>query len=550
MRNFQRRNAEKKANMVAARAHGLSTHNEQQAEDDPRQLYVLATLVRNAFVVGLCVCIAIPATALARALVPGTYATLLPFVCILIAIDLLLISPRLNKLGLFSKDWFLLNGSRWVIIIVLLKLLSYVGQDTNRMLDDLPLMRRDVLVYLFTPQFLASLGVVLVVWLACRTLGQDLASLTWGERELAHDPELGLRTDRTQIRQTLVAHIVGFGVLATLLGGAAQWAGRQTASGLWVAVDLLAYFVLGLALIGHSQLTILRTSWLWERTPIAKNLVTRWSVYGALFLMGLALLALVLPVGNVSGLLPLLNYAFGVLFYIVQLIAFLVVALLQLLMLPLLWLFGNSAPTPMALPPPPPPIAAEPTTPPLPMPAWYENAQNVLFFAIVVMVLGYALRYVLMQHEGLRAAIAKLPVVVWLRGVWGGMQRLWRSARNELATLRQHDADADANALAVLHPQKPEANWRTLPLRQQVAWLYAQAVQQAQANGLVRRPAQTPHEFANALSKAAPDADGDVHELTQQFEEARYSQHAVQPIQVSVAERCVRRIRQALRSTK
>ncbi|NJM42725.1 MAG: hypothetical protein HC853_19310, partial [Anaerolineae bacterium] len=295
--------------------------------------------MRNAFVVGLCVCLAIPATALARALVPGAYATLLPFVCHFLLLSICCsISPRLNKLGLLSKDWFLLNGSRWVVIIVALKLLSYMGQDAaqvaNRMLDDLPLMRRDVLVYLFTPQFFASLGVVLVVWLACRTLGQDLASLTWGERELAHDPELGLRTDRTQIRQMLVAHIVGFGVLGTLLGGAAQWAGRQTGSGLWVAIDLLAYFVLGLALIGHSQLTILRTSWLWERTPIAKNLVVRWSVYGAVFLIGLALLALVLPVGNVSGLLPLLNYAFGVLFYIVQLIAFLVVALLQLLMLP------------------------------------------------------------------------------------------------------------------------------------------------------------------------------------------------------------------------
>ncbi len=553
MRNFQRRNAEKKANIVALHARNLNAPAEAQAEEDPRQLYMFATLIRNALVVALCVCITLPAAALARQVVPGAYAVILPFACILIAIDLLLISPRLNKLSFFSKEWFLLNGSRWLVILVSLKLLSYAGQDANRIVTDLPLMRKDFFVYLFTPQFFVSLGVVVVVWFACRVLGQDLASLTWGEREMARDPELSLRTDRSQIRQAMVTHIVSFGVLAALMGGAAQWASRrygQPSNTLWVALDLLIYFVLGLALIGHSQMTILRTSWLWERTPIAKNLVSRWSVYSAAFLMGLAVLAVVLPVGNVSGLLPLLNDAFGVLFYIVQLIAFLAVGLLQLLLAPFLWLFGQPMPTPMMPPPLPAPIVTETARPMLPSPAWYENLQNILFFAIVVMVLGYALRYVLMQHEGLRTALLKLPFVLWLRGAWQGLARLWRGAQAELSLLRQRDGVVEADAHAVPHPQNAQPNWHALPLRQQVAWLYAQAVQQAQAKGLPRKPAQTPHEFAATLAQAAPEAQPDVRELTQQFVEARYSQHAVQPDQVSVAEQCVRRIRQALHSMR
>lgn len=551
MRNFQRRNAEKKASIVAARARNLNAPAEPQAEEDPRQLYTLATLVRNALVVALCVCIAIPATALAQQVVPGAYAVILPFVCIGIAIDLLLLSPRLNKLGFLGKDWFLLNGSRWVVIIVLLKLLSYAGQDGSRVVGDLPLMRKDFFVYMFTPQFFVSLGVVVVVWLACRVLGQDLASLTWGEREMARDPELGLRTDRSQVRQTLVTHIVGFGVLAALLGGATQWAGQsQSAHALWVAVDLLIYFALGLALIGHSQLTILRTSWLWERTPIAKSLAVRWSAYGGAFLIGLAALALVLPVGNVSGLLPLLNQVFGVLFYLVQLVAYLVVGLLQLLLAPFLWLLGQPASTPMLPPALPAPQVTEIASPALPPPAWYETLQNVLFFTIVVIVLGYALRYVLMQHEGLRTALLKLPMVAWLRGAWQGLAHLWRGARAEFYLLRQRNDVAAMDVRAASHPQNLQPNWRTLPLRQQVAWLYAQAVQQAHDKGLPRQPSQTPHEFAEALGQAAPEAQPDVRELTQHFVEARYSQHALGPNQVSVAERCVKRIRQVLQALR
>ena len=548
MRNFQRRNAEKKASIVALRARGLRAAVESANTEDSRQLHTLATLSRNALVIALCVCIAIPATMLAQQIVPGAYAALLPFFGILIAIDLLLISPRLNKLTFFSKEWFLLNGSRWFVIVVLLKLLSYAGQDVQRIAEDLPLMRKDLPVYLFTPQFLASSGVVVVVWSACRLLGQDLASLTWGEREMTHDPELGLRTDRSQLRQSLVTHVIGLGVLAALLAGGAQWVSRWggsliAPSALWIAVDLLIYFGLGLALIGHSQLTILRTGWLWERTPIAKNLVVRWSVYGAVFLIGLAVLAFVLPVGNVSGLLPLVNDAFSLLFYIAQLIAFLFVGLLQLLLAPLLWLLGQPASTPMPPPQRPTPIITESAPPALPTPIWYENLQTLLFFAIALIVLGYALRYVLMQHAGLRAAFAKLPVVIWLREAWRGIKRLWRSAQSELGVLRRRVEMMGTDARVKHHPPNLPVEWRTLPLRQQVAWWYAQAVQQARANGVARKPAQTPHEFAAMLGHVAPEAQPDVRELTQQFVDARYSQHAVQPDHVSAAERCVKRMK-------
>jgi hypothetical protein len=146
----------------------------------------------------------------------------------------------------------------------------------------------------------------------------------------------------------------------------------------------------------------------------------------------------------------------------------------------------------------------------------------------------------------LRAAIAKLPFAVWFRGAWQVIARLWRSAREEFVLLRQRDEAAAADARAVPHQHQTQPNWRTLPLRQQVAWLYAQAMQHAQANGVPRRSSQTPHEFAETLSHAAPDAQPDVRELTQQFVEARYSQHAMQPEQVSLAERCVKQIRRVL----
>ena len=578
MRNYQRKQADRKADIVTARTRGIGSHKSRgrrgdddgEAEtgtlaDDPRQLYTLAIVIRNAIVIALCACLAFPAAELIQLIVPGEYASVLPFACVLIVIDVLLMSPKLSKLTLFSKDWFLFNGSRWVFIVVVFKLLTYLGRSDglSAIWADLITLRRDPFVYLFTPPFLLSMVVGLIVWSASRILGGDLASLTQGEQELEEQSEAGVRTDRGALRLTLSTHVFAFGILTTvLIGGCILFARlmqRGPVNVPLLTADLLLYFALGLALIGHSQLTMLRANWLWERTPIARNLVKRWTVYGLAFLVGLILLSLVMPTGNVDGMVPALNYLIAALFYVVQLVAFLFIGLLQLLLSPLFALLGQQAPPPAAPPPAPEPM--QPVTPDAPMvtPPWVDLVQTILFFTILAIVLIYVLRYLILQHTGLRAALQKLPLLLWLRTAWLGLKRLLRAGQQDLRTLLQSDSQgASPTSANTAGTSSTTAASAYLQPRQQITKLYLDTLDQARDKGIPRRPAQTPDEFAQHLSQRlretqpdvsadpSSDATPDVNDLTQQFIDARYSRHDVAEENVSRVSRYAQRVRQAL----
>lgn len=186
---------------------------------------------------------------------------------------------------------------------------------------------------------------VLLIWVMARAgLSFDLAQMTEGEKKMETLPEAGMRTDRSQWRQSLCSHVLGFGAfIAAIAAGAfwlAQWRGNAVST-TWISIDLLIYFTIALALLGHTQMTILRTNWLWERTPIAGNLVRRWMLYGLAFLSILAVLSLLLPVGSLDLLLPALNFLFQLLFYAVQVIAFVFVGLAQLILSLIAMLFGR-----------------------------------------------------------------------------------------------------------------------------------------------------------------------------------------------------------------
>ena len=543
MRSFQKQQAERKAAILGFQRMDAPVPDEPE---DPRQIYILATILRNAMVIGLCVCAALVLALAAQQIMPGGYVGLLPILCVLVAVDLLVLAPQLSRLPVFSKEWFLHNGSRWVLIITTMKLLTYVGnEDWMQIVRDLPLLRSDPYRYFFSGPFLILLLSVFVVWAMARTLGFDLSQLTEGEKKMEVLPEAGMRTDRVVWRQNLCSHVLGFGAFIAAIAAGTFWLSqinKRELNAIWISLDLLVYFAIGLALLGHTHLTVLRTNWLWERTPIASNLVRRWTLYGLAFLGGLAFLALVLPVGSLDLLLPALNFLFQLLFYIAQFIAFVFVGLAHLVLALLSSLMGQ--PT-AALPPVPPPMAPfnnVPAVENVPMPAWYETLQIIIFFVILLIIFGYVLRYAILQHRGLREALSKLPIVIWLQAFWRGLRRMLQAAKDELALWT---APSNAQTLPVTSDPAEHELWSDsdhLLSREQVIALYLQTVQAAKQHGQPRQPAQTPVEYAQMLATALPDTASDVAALTEQFNEARYSAHGVPPEQASLARQYAQRV--------
>lgn len=547
MRVFQRQMAERKAAILGFQRDRPPT---EDAPEDPRQLYALATILRYALVIGLCGCAALVLALAAQQVAPGSYVGLLPMVCLLIVVDILVLTPQLSKLSVLSKEWFLQNGSRWLLIIALLKLLTYLGQDWHLIVRELPLLRSDPYLYFITAPFMTLLFSVLLIWTMARTLSFDLAQMTEGEKKMETLPDAGMRTDRSQWRQSLCSHVLGFGAFITAIAAGSFWLAQfrgNAVSTTWISIDLLIYFTIALALLGHTQMTILRTNWLWERTPIAGNLVRRWTLYGMAFLGILAVLSLLLPVGSLDLLIPALNFLFQLLFYVVQVIAFVFVGLAQLVLSLLALLFGRSEPAPMNVPPPAPPFTPPPIADAVPMPAWYETLQTIIFFTILAIVLFYVVRFVILQHRGLREALAKLPIVIWLRALWRNARQLWHLAKEELV-LWISPANGNAQAVApAAAEQEPLPAFDDLAAREQVIALYVHTLQQAGEQGLPRKPGQTPTEYARTLAINLPEASGDMNDLTEQFATARYSAHPIQSEHVSLTQRCVQRITQWLR---
>jgi hypothetical protein len=223
-------------------------------------------------------------------------------------------------------------------------------------------------------------------------------------------------------------------------------------------------------------------------------------------------------------------------------------ALLSLLLYPFAWLLSQLQPqnplpdAPLTAPPPAP---IPPEEAPLPPPPWLELAQSLLFWVIILILIGYVFRYVLRQHEGLRTALNQLPIVVWLRTGWQGFLDLLRGIRAELIRIQpQPSQAAQVMPNAVDEDEAPDV--RHLPVREQLRLLYVNLLERASKRGHARRAGQTPYEFAQTLTQVAPDAKAEINELTQAFVESRYSQHDVPPERVSWAERVIGRIKRWL----
>lgn len=524
-----------------------------EAERNPLRPFLFAMLARSTLVWGMCACVAVAALALAGriAMGPALHTALVLVIALLVAADTLYVQQRNRRLGVLTKDWLLLNASRWAFVILALKAASYIGRDPAIVLSQLPTWRVNPLLFIWDGLFILSLIVVLIVWGVGRTLGDDLARLTEGEQVMEVEPLLGAQTDRAYTRQGLVTHVFAIGMLIAALGSLANtdiMLLKTTSPYFAVGLDLLVYFVLGLALIGLSQLTVLRAGWLYEHTAISGNLVKRWTLLILAFVGGLAVCTLVAPIGLVGRALPTVAQLLGWLALALQVAGSWALALLSVLLYPFAWLLSQlqpQNPLPAAPPTVPPPIPAPPIEAPTPPPPWFELAQSLIFWAIILILIGYVFRYVLRQHEGLRTALSQLPVVVWLRTGWRGLLDLLSDIRAELVRVQPQPSQATPAAPAAVDVEEaPDV--RHLPLREQLRLLYVNLLERASRRGHARRAGQTPYEFAQTLSQAAPEAKAQIDELTQAFVESRYSKHDVPAERVSWAERVIGRIKQLL----
>ncbi|MFN8441086.1 MAG: DUF4129 domain-containing protein [Caldilineaceae bacterium] len=294
-----------------------------------------------------------------------------------------------------------------------------------------------------------------------------------------------------------------------------------------VAIAVILYFICGLILIGLSQLALLRSRWLLEKTPMRSSILSNWPWYVALVVGGVAILATLLPLGDTFLLAKILNTIISAIFWVGWSIMQLIMALLAILFGSL---GGNPAPT--ANNPAPPVVLPTPTPLPPSQPTLPEWTGGLIFWILMAFLLGNA---ALIYFGGKHLRLG------WLRWLWAGLRLRWlhflvnfRSWRQtvlqQVGVTSQPQRNEQDLDLAILTDRSLSPD--TLSPAEQVRYFYLSLLHRAKEAGFPRQHSETPFRYAPRLHQAI-DSDttqpesvnekiDEIELLTKNFVELRY----------------------------
>ncbi|HEY8596910.1 MAG TPA: DUF4129 domain-containing protein [Thermomicrobiales bacterium] len=380
---------------------------------------------------------------------------------------------------------------------------------------------------------------ILVAWGASTTTASEFARLGEPpERDPTYTPPL----------EGLTQRFFGGGALLLLAIGLSQIEVRRLLDATRAPVtgpviSALIYFTFGMILLALAQHALLGRRWREEGIAVAAGLGGRWARLSVGFMGLTALLAFILPTAYGVGLLDILALILQGLLALFALFGFGVIG-------PLIWLLslikgGSTTDTPTAppaAPPPPPPPPAESSGLP-----WLDILRWTIFGIVALALAFWLLRGWIENRALLREGFGRFRLIAFLGAFFTAL----------LARLRGL-ATAIGERLPNLRPGRPSTRLvgtggRRLRLpgartpREQVIRYYLSLIRRAESQGLPRRAAQTPAEYAADFDARVPEARQDLAALTDSFVEARYSRHEVTPTESERARGSWERVRDALR---
>lgn len=519
-------------------------------------------LVGYGLVAAMMACAAMTMAGLVNRFIPAWQPWAMAGLCFLVALDRLYTYRRLREWLFLSREWLVSFGAQWIVILVLTKLVVGLSHGLNAFLAEVLLWQQDFIAYFFNIEFLIALVMILATWVVGGSFAILLEEIRVDETLLAEDDSFTTQQGKPLARERLLGLFFSMGIVLVLctaftrLDLRAIFAGRSgsflislppLAGG---GASTLLYFMLGLALLSQTQFIALHVRWNMQRIPVSGKLAARWALYSVLFLAFMAAVVSLLPTSYSLNPLAMLGYilnvAFLILFYIVQ------VSLLSLMLLlsPLFQLFGLKAPAkstgPSApeLPAPPIDVGAA-----IASPLWWEFIKSLVFWSIFLGILLFSVIQYFRQHEEALQSLRKLPGWQFIEEAWGWIldlligvkdsaSRVLEAGRKRLRSRRAATRELFENGFLSL---------RSLDPRQRVTFFYLALVRRGAENGLPRSQAQTPYEYAATLEEALPTAGKDIDSLTDAFIEARYTRREVKPEKAKLVKVVWERIQKALR---
>lgn len=514
-----------------------------------------SSLLRPVLITALVGCIAVAAVGLLRHIAPGlmgyyvpiTLTTALAATFIGSYTTTLLVHPeqrhrrtlafRAAEVGLIL---FLLRIAVWLLVEGLPSLQTILYSPLTTLLSG-SFVVAAVLVYgtwilsvLVTDDFL-QMG-----------LQPDELIVRTGRGESRWSPDVHIRSDRQGLLTRFTQRWIGGGVVMLLLTAGSQIGtgangffaiARQSIDPLVIGASVI-YFLIGLILIAVGRLAVLRAQWQIERIPAESSITRNWPIYTGGLLLIAGLIAAVLPLGGTFRLAQILNWIINALYVIVFGILGLILAF-----------FGQFMPEgqPEAVSEP-----IEPISPPQFAPAADQAAVppwigGTIFWIILAVLLGYA-AYLYLQERGVNFA--------WLRQFWARLVQAWQGLWTEFDEWRTSAVAAGPGEEEEPQSRRGPRWWRRLQLgrmspSERIRYFYLTTLDQAQEQGVGRKPGETPLRFAPRLEERISEAsDKPFSQLTDEFVEIQYAGRTVDDDSASYAQHLWQRIQQALETLR
>lgn len=445
----------------------------------------------------------------------------------------------------------------WVVILLLLRLVLLLMQGPQE-------AQQTVARWLAHPQTLLDAGLVVaallmfLVWMLGLQMARALEALGPEAEEAPPKDSAAYYAWLTRPRASaadgwshLTNLVLGGGALLLVSSGLARLdipalLNLRNPAIAGIVLNALLYFALAFLLLAQGHYARLKARWERGAVPVSNAVGRRWVVLGLLFVLGLALLVLLLPVrpslalfgAAFDAIQGALGFLFGLMLTIFAAIGYLLSLLGSL--------FGGGTvqeegALPMQFPTPAPQESA-------PQVAWWEAIQGLLLWALIVIVVGYALvRFVRERQELIGHLLRSIRPLAWaarlLSAAWHWLAGAGRQVRQSWRRLTQRPATGALARTAAARTLW----WRPRDDRERVRLLYLAALQHMAQAGWPRRQADTPQEYAERLAGRFPEGEADLGLLTDGFVHARYSRREIAHQEVSIVRAAWLRLRRMIR---
>jgi hypothetical protein len=520
----------------------------------------LATLASFLLISLMMACVVSTLLIVIQLIYPGLQAGFIVPLSILIGLEASFSQRSLRNRSFPDSRWIAHRITEFIVIIVLLRLSVYWINGFSQFWVDLQAWPDRFWDSMVTLDTLIILGMGFFAWGASNILAEDVLQLEIDEHRLNIEM-LGVEVeDRSQAQLRLRDGVMFIGCGMIIATAIIRIAGRSDQAPDAVIqttyLNVVIYFLLALVLFSLTQFSVLRVNWLVQRIRIHSGIAGRWFLYSLGFIGLLALIAIALPTRYSVGLLDTLSYIFYWLLNALR-------VLISIILLPII-IFINWLMSLFRSP------KSEPTSPPIPLPNiainpvsfqadWLEVVKSIGFWAIVISLVGYALYTSLSENKWLIHNIRRIPIfgliadvihrfMAWIRRV---NHKLAITIESSLERYRHHpEVDKEPRLWRFTSP-------RRMTPRERVVFFYLVMLRRGGEAGLPISPGQTPREYSDRLASVLSGGEaktnssglnvaGEIESLTDEFLEARYSQHPITNDHANRAKILWYQIRQAM----